>query len=148
MGADEARERCERARACAARVEGLRRSLAALEEAMDEATSWHPGSGGGAPSGTGDPTYAAALSREGLADEIARARARLEEAEDEVGGLLRDLEAMRRAGHGREADVLEVYYVDLSGTWSEVAEELGVSLRTVHNRRDVALVWLSRHAAC
>lgn len=134
----------ERVRDAAGRVEGCRRELSALEYAMDEVTPWQPRAhGGGARGASSDPTASLAHARiEGLGREIEAKRAELDGLVEVVGAGLAVIERVRHAVGARAADALELYYVDRSPTWSAVADELGVSLRTVQRDRDRALDWM------
>lgn len=130
-------------RACA-RIDGCVRECVALEAAQRDVTPWQPRShGGGGRGAFGDPTASLAEARiEGLAKELAAKSAERRELEDVIGKGLAAIESVRRNIGARAADVLDLYYVDLMPTWSEVAEELGISRSTVQRDRDRALDWI------
>lgn len=126
----EARETFESARAAAARIEELRRLV---EEARP------PRGRSGGPCGThGDPT--ASLAE--YAVEMVPAMVReLKSCEAAVGEALALVEGVRRTIETPWWRVLELYYIDRLG-WCDVAEEMGLSVRTCHRWRDAACDWL------
>ena len=135
----------ERVRSAAARLEPCQRELSALEEAEREVTPWTPtgGGGGGSKFGHSDPTASAAEGRaEGLSRALDAKRAELDALEGVIGDCLVVLEGVRRGMGAREAEAMELYYVDRAGTWSEVAWELGCSLSTVQRMRDKVISWM------
>lgn len=136
----------EQVRSCASKLDGMHRELSALMQARDECLPWQTkgstlyASMGGSHS---DPTAADAQSRiDGLDEQISAMRAKVDHAETVVGECLRVLDAMRAQLGGLHADVLELYYIDLADTWSEVADEMGLSARHVRRVRDAALGWI------
>ena len=119
--------------------------LATLEEADEQCVPWHPRSDSGAasPGAHGDPTAAAAEAR---IQDLGRMISARREAVAELRAVVRECQEVV-AGIGaacglRRSRVVSLYYVDLADTWSEVARELGVSLRTVYSDRDAAFEWL------
>ena len=134
----------ESVRYACARIPQCVRELALLEAAERDVTPWQPRSHGGAGGGTcGDPTASLAVARmEGLAKDIETKRAEYYVLEHTIGKGLKAIESVRHHVGERAADVLDLYYVDRLQTWSEVGEELNVSLRTVQRDRDRALDWI------
>lgn len=133
------------ARCQARRIEPLVRELDALRCARDEVLSWEPRThGGGSSRGAyADPTASAAQSRiEGLDARVAAKETELEEAQLVVGHALSAIDRVRHALGSKVADAMELYYVDLADTWSDVAYELGCSLRTVERLRESAFRWV------
>lgn len=124
-------------------IEPTLRELDALADADEECLSWYPSGGGSsARGGTSDPTADMALRRTHDLDRIiAETQARLDELEETVGDALRLLPMIAACVSARAAEVLELYYVDLADTWSEVADALGVSRETVRADRDAAIAW-------
>ena len=93
-----------------------------------------------------DPTATLAQARISELDAmVADVQAKLNERIRLVGECGELLMRMERELGRRYRDVLEIYYIDRAGTWSEVAEELGISLRTVIRERDKAIEWLDVH---
>lgn len=88
-----------------------------------------PRHGGGAvrASGTSDPVYAAFITR---TIRLAEARATMDRDNLLIGEALALIDGLRRV-FCRKADVLELRYVDRM-SWSHVADELGVSVRTAY----------------
>ena len=122
----------------------LARELSVLEEAERECLAWSPrGKGTPRKGSCGDPTASTARARmEGLALQISAKARELAESERVVGDCLRAL-AVLEAGMGRRHRLaIEVYYVDCASTWSEVACEIGVTVRHVRRLRDAAFAWL------
>lgn len=140
-----ARAWLESVRRAAARVEPTHREIAALVAAREEVCEWRlRGSGGGHGAGAhSDPTAAEAERRIcELDDLIADRRARLIVLEDEVGSALAVLARMARSLGRWHADALELYYVDLAPTWSDVACEMGVSRTRLWQLRTEAYAWV------
>ena len=90
------------------------------------------GDGGGRSSVPGDPTARAAES-------AARARATLDRTEAVIGEALARIDGLRLVV-GRHAEVLEMRHVELMA-WDEIADALGVTVRTAHRWHDVACDW-------
>lgn len=136
----------ERVRVASRMIEELTRDVSALEYARDECVPWQTrGSGASVAAGGlhSDPTQRDALAREGLKEQIREARRQLDECESLVGDCLRLLSSVSRWVGPDASLALELYYVDRAHTWSEVADEMGMSRRTVCRERDQALAWLS-----
>lgn len=129
-------------------VESLQREISALEDARDELLPWQArGSGAGGHGTHSDPTASEAESRmEGLSALIASRRAELDMLTDRIGACGSVLMAMGSALTERHAQALELYYVDLADTWSDVAEEMGVTAKTVYRMRLEAYAWIE--SAC
>lgn len=96
----------------------------------------------GVKSGIGDPTAARAIF------ELTTARAWLEslerervELEQTIGRALALIESVRESMGDGCADALERHYVD-GEPWQDVADDAGVTYRTVMYRRESALVYL------
>lgn len=134
-----------RVRAASAALEPATRELRALIDARDEVTPWQHGGGGSTRALHSDPTATSAQSRiDGLAPAIAEAEARIAALEATVADGLATIEGVRLALGSLCADVLELYYIDLADTWSEVARELGCPRSTACRARDRALAWYDR----
>lgn len=148
-GCEYVRDRLERVRSCSMALDSLHSELEALRYAEREVVPWTPcGSGSGPSTRThSDPTATVAASRAGLADRIERLVACIEEAERVVGEGLRLIDMVRGGLGAAHADVLEIYYIDGAATWSEVAEELGVSRMQVWRLRNNAYEWIE-NARC
>jgi L-rhamnose isomerase len=86
-----------------------------------------------------------ACDRMGLPDHIADTRREYEALADEIAACGELLETVGSEVSKDAADALELWALDLAGTWSEVAEEMGVSRRTVARLRDQAFAWLNHH---
>lgn len=144
-----AREWWEAVRRSARAIEPTLRELDALADADEECLSWYSAGGGGAAvrSGVSDPTADMALRRSADLDRlIAETQARLDEMEEQVGDALRLLRSVEDAVSARASLALELYYVDLADTWSDVADDIGVSRETLRADRDAALDWCDEHA--
>lgn len=134
-------------RKASARIECLVRELSALRDARDEYTSFRTsGSGCGSSHGThSDPTAAQAeahmVQLEAL---IADRAAALGHAQSVVGWCLRVLDGMRRDLGERHAMAIELYYVDLAPTWSDVADEMRCDRTTVWRLRTESYAWIER----
>ena len=134
-------------RQCSARIADVARTLSALEQCEGDMSTWRTrGSGGGHGVGTtSDPTASMACDRMGLPDHIADTRREYEALADEIAACGELLETVGREVSKDAADALELWAIDRAGTWSEVAEEMGVSRRTVARLRDQAFAWLNHH---
>ena len=135
-------------RVCSARIADVARTLSALEQCEGDMSTWRTrGSGGGHGVGTtSDPTACMAEARLGdLPERIASARREYETLADEIAGCADVLETVGREVSADSADALELWALDLAGTWSEVADEMGVSRREVCRLRDQAFAWLNHH---
>ena len=138
----------ERVRSAAARIEPLVREIAALRDANAEMLPWQTRSAGnGACVGAhSDPTASEAERRIQELGELIADRSRLLEAMQavvgECGGVLADMAARLGPKH---ALALELYYVDLADTWSEVADEMGISYRWLCKLRNEAYSWIETH---
>lgn len=141
-----ARAWLESVRRAAARIEALSRELADLEDAREQVEPWSPRGCGGAKSVHSDPTAAEAERRMGELDAlICGTRARIVASEDVVGECLRVLSRMRDALGDDYTDMIELYYVDRRAqTWSEVADEMGLSVSTVYRMRMDAYAWIEK----
>lgn len=132
-----------RARVAAETLGPAVRSLAALREARDDVVPWVPTSyGGGSARGAySDPTASMAERRmsSDIDGRVQTAQREVDALEETVGEMLRLLDAIRTDMGDRHALVMELYYVDLLPTWSEVAWELRCSLKTVQRIRDSVL---------
>jgi len=131
-------------RSSAAAIEGAHRELVALIDADAECVTWYV-SGGGASvrSGLSDPTADMAMRRQAdLTRQIADKRAQLDELESVVGHALALLPAIVANVSERAALAMELYYIDLADTWSEVAAELCVSRETVRADCRAVLDWM------
>lgn len=132
-------------RKSASSIEGCRRELSALLDAREYVEPWSTGVGG-SKSLYSDPTASAAQARmDGLERAIDDARAELDAHVELVGKALSVIEGVRSEVGERQADVLELYYIDCAQTWSDVAFELRLSRDTVRLARDAALAWVSEH---
>ena len=143
-----AREWLELVRAAAGEIEPLKRELSGLMAAHDQCVSWHTSHGGGGPCvGThSDPTASLAQARMSELDAmVADVKSKLDERINLVGECGELLMRMERELGRRYRDVLEIYYIDLADTWSEVACEMGITYRHVQRLRDVAYEWMDRH---
>ncbi len=141
-----AREWFERVRRSAAAIEPCRQNLAALVEAKELMEPWGTGGGGGSKAAHSDPTATTAMSRmDGLEAAISDLRNELDAHVDIVGEGLKVLEAVRSVVGKKDAETLELYYVDCASTWSDVAAEMGLSVKTVRMMRDYALFWVDKH---
>jgi len=143
-----AREWLELVRAAAGEIEPLQRELSGLMAAHDQCVSWHTSHGGGGPCvGThSDPTASLAQARMSELDAmVTDVRSKLGERINLVGECGELLIRMERELGRKYRDVLEIYYIDLADTWSEVACEMGVTYRHVQRLRDVAYEWMDRH---
>ena len=143
-----AREWLELVRAAAGEIESLQRELSGLMAAHDQCVSWHTSHGGGGPCvGThSDPTASLAQARMSELDAmVADVRAKLDERINLVGECGELLMRMERELGRKYRDVIEIYYIDLADTWSEVACEMGITYRHVQRLRDVAYEWMDRH---
>lgn len=145
VGWPRARAWLERVRAASAAIEPLVREIAALTEAKDAVQSWRTsGSGGGRAHGVhSDPTASQVERRMSeLGETIADRRRRLDAALRVVGECGIMLDRMRVSLGERHASALELYYVDVADTWSDVAREMGVSYRHLSRIRNQAYAWI------
>ena len=126
-----ARETFEQAREAARRIEQLQFELE-LAEPPRRAT------GGPSAPGNGDPT---ARSAEWRVDALADKAREMEQLQALVGEALRVIEGVRSGLGERYAMVLERHYIDRAG-WTEIADETGVTSRTLVRWRDVACDWV------
>jgi DNA invertase Pin-like site-specific DNA recombinase len=144
-----AREWLELVRLAASEIEPFQRELAGLMAAKRDCLPWQTkgstlyASMGGTHS---DPTASEAQARISELDAmVADVKSKLDERIRLVGECGELLMRLRREMGAVCKDVLEIYYIDRAGTWSEVAEELGISLRTVIRERDKAIEWMDVH---
>ncbi len=141
-----AREWFDRVRKSAGAIEPCQSSLRALVEARELMEPWGTGGGGGSKAPHSDPTATAAMSRmDGLESTIKDLEAELESHTDIVGEGLKVLEAVSSVVGDKHAQALELYYIDRADTWSDVACEMGLSVKPVRNMRDHALQWVDAH---
>lgn len=144
-----ARAWLDEVRKSAARIEDIVREIRALEQAHERVEAWvSSGSGGPRPrNATGDPTATQAQRRMAeLEPLIAMRRRSLEEHQELVGSALAVLSLVADEVGRRDSLALELYYVDGADTWSEVAQEMHVSLRTAQRCRERAIDWLESHS--
>lgn len=143
-----ARTWLERVRAASAAIEPLVREMSGYEDARDSMLPWRSTSRGGS-SGVGahsDPTASAAERRMAeLEDLIAESRRRLVALQDVVGECGSALARMGEELGERHAKAMELYYVDVADTWSDVAREMGCHRQTVWRLRDEAYAWIETH---
>lgn len=140
-----ARAWLETVRAAARRIEPLVREMSALADARDEMLPWQArGAGGGSGAGAhSDPTAQEAERRMvELGRLIEERRQALAACQDHVGACLAVLGRMRVSLGERHATALELYYVDLAPTWSDVAGEMGCGISTIYRMRDKAYGWI------
>jgi hypothetical protein len=143
-----AREWLELVRVAAGEIEPLQRELSGLIAAHDQCVSWHTSHGGGGSCvGThSDPTASLAQARMSELDAmVADVKSKLDERINLVGECGELLMRMERELGRKYREVIEIYYIDLADTWSEVACEMGITYRHVQRLRDVAYEWMDRH---
>lgn len=140
-----ARAWLDRVRRASAAIEGAVRELAALKDARNDMLSWRTagaGSGSG-PNTHSDPTAAAAEARMSELDVlIADASHRLDVLQDVTGECGEVLGRMAVSLGVEHARALELYYIDLAPTWSDVAWEMGVSRQWLSKMRARAYEWI------
>lgn len=131
-------------RSAARAIEPMGRELATLMDADAACVPWYTSGGGGAVrSGVSDPTADMAMRRDAeLSRQIADKRAQLDELESIVGHALALLPEIVSHVSGRAALVMELYYVDVAPTWSDVAAEVGVSRETVRADCHAVMDWM------
>ena len=138
----------ESVRRASAEIEPLVREIQALEDAREEMLGWRtkasgPGHGAGAHS---DPTATAAEQRMCELDDLILAkRGEWERRVALVGTCGEVLEHMGDAIGAKHRDALELYYVDCADTWSEVANEMGVSRTRLWQMRIESYAWIDTH---
>ena len=135
----------ESIRRASAEMEPLVREIRALEDARAEMLGWRTkasGSGHGAGAHS-DPTATAAEQRMCELDDLILAkRGELERKVAEVGACGEVLEHMGEAIGEKHRDALELYYVDCADTWSDVANEMGVSRTRLWQMRIESYAWI------
>lgn len=140
-----ARAWLDRVRRASAAIEGAVRELAALKDAKAKTLVWRT-SGAGTATGAGthsDPTASEAERRMGELDVlIVEAERRLVLLQDQVGECGTMLDCMGEELGRRHAKAIELYYIDLAPTWSEVAEEMECSYRWLCKLRENAYAWI------
>ena len=135
----------ESVRRASAEIEPLTREIRALEDARAEMLGWRTktsgaGHGAGAHS---DPTATAAEQRMCELDDLILAkRGEWERRVALVGACGEVLEYMGQSVGEKRRDALELYYVDCADTWSDVAREMGVSIKTLYRLRIEAYAWI------
>lgn len=127
-----AREVFGAARAAAKRIEELQ-FLCGMEGPAPGG-----GKGPGPKNAVSDPTGSAAEWR---IEDLADLRRELEACEAVVGEALALIDGVRKAMETPWWRVLDLYYIDRL-EWGDVAEELGLSVRTCYRWRDAAFDWL------
>ena len=138
----------ESVRRASAEIEPLVREIRALEDARAEMLGWRTkasgaGHGAGAHS---DPTATAAEQRMCELDDLILAkRGEWERRVAEVGACGEVLEHMGDAIGAKHKDALELYYVDCADTWSDVANEMGVSRTRLWQMRIESYAWIDTH---
>lgn len=138
----------ESVRRASAEIEPLVREIRALEDARAEMLGWRTkasgaGHGAGAHS---DPTATAAEQRMCELDDLILAkRGKWERRVAEVGACGEVLEHMGDAIGAKHKDALELYYVDCADTWSDVANEMGVSRTRLWQMRIESYAWIDTH---
>lgn len=140
-----ARAWLERVRAASAAIEPLVREMSGYEDARDSMLPWRstPRGGGSAIGAHSDPTASQAERRMAeLEDLIADRRRRLVALQDVVGECGGVLARMAEELGERHAKAMELYYVDVADTWSDVAREMGVSYRHLGRIRNQAYAWI------
>lgn len=140
-----ARAWLERVRSCAAAIDPLVREMSGYEDARDSMLPWRSTTrGGGSAIGAhSDPTASAAERRMAeLEDLIAESRRRLVALQDVVGECGGVLTRMAVELGERHAQAIELYYIDVADTWSEVAREMGISYRHLSRIRNQAYAWI------
>ena len=142
-----ARAWLERVRSCAAAIDPLVREMSGYEDARESMLPWRSTSRGGSAIGAhSDPTASAAERRMAeLEDLIAESRRRLVALQDVVGECGSALARMAVELGERHAQAIELYYVDVADTWSDVAREMGGHRQTVWRLRDEAYAWIETH---
>lgn len=137
----------EKVRRASSNIEPLVREIAALEDARDQMLPWRSGSGGhGGGAAHSDPTATEAERRMGDLDELIADRARrLDAMQGIVGDCGTMLGRMAECLGVIHAQAIELYYLDLADTWSEVAAEIGVSSRHLQRIRSDAYGWIEEH---
>ena len=138
----------ESVRRASAEIEPLTREIQALEDARAEMLGWRTkasgaGHGAGAHS---DPTATAAEQRMCELDDLILAkRGEWERRVAEVGACGEVLEHMGDAIGEKHKDALELYYVDCADTWSDVANEMGISRTRLWQMRIESYAWIDTH---
>ena len=142
-----ARDWLESVRHAAARIEPLIREIAAMQEAYDSMLPWATtGRGSGGHGTHSDPTAAQAMARSESYDVlIADKRAKLDALYDIVGDCGRVLMRLGDALGDECSLALELYYVDVAYTWSDVADEMGVTRRQLSRIRDKSYEWIEEN---
>ena len=126
-----AREVFGAARAAAARIEEI-------QFLLEEGPGYGGESGPGPKNSVGDPTASRAMWRvEDLVD-LEREMGSCQEA---VGEALKLIDGVRRAFETPWWRVLELYYID-GMAWQDVAEVVGVDVRTCYRWRNSACDWM------
>lgn len=133
-------------RRAAEAIEPLVRDISVLEYARDKMLGWRTRGSGSGARGLGahsDPTATAAEQRMcELDDLIESKRGELQRRIADVGACGEMLEAMAHTIGRNHATALELYYVDCADTWSDVAREMGVSVKTLYRLRVEAYAWM------
>lgn len=129
------------------RIEPLLREIGAMQDAYDEMLPWASrGSGAGATGTHSDPTAAQAYAR---AESYSRAMAakldRLDALYATVDACGEVLTRLADAMGDDHSLALELYYIDCAETWTDVADELGVSRTTLWQIRDESYGWIECH---
>jgi DNA-directed RNA polymerase specialized sigma subunit len=139
----------ERVRAAAAEIDPLVREIAAMRDAYDDTITWHTSGGAASKATHSDPTAAQAMARaQSFGEQVADRQRKLDALISMVGECGRWIERMATELSARHRDVIEYYYIDLMPTWSEVADEMGVTYRRVLQLRCESYEWLDNHVMC
>ena len=139
----------EYVRRCSARIAVLGPEIKGLEHAWKNMLPWQvSGSGGGSANVHSDPTATSAFARiEGLEKMLAEKTEEFERSSDvvaECGLMLHDMSCVLGARYAR---VLELYYIDLAETWTDVAYEMGKHRDTIRAWRKEAIAWINANSA-
>ena len=116
-------------------------------EAYDSMLPWATtGRGSGGHGTHSDATAAQAMARSESYDVlIADKRAKLDALYDIVGDCGRVLMRLGDALGDECSLALELYYVDVAYTWSDVADEMGVTRRQLSRIRDKSYEWIEEN---
>lgn len=132
-----------------AEIEPLQREISALEMACQQCVPWKTKSAsyGSTHGAYSDPTATQVQARlsSQLEGKLAATRNQLTLAVKVVGDCGTVLDRMTQDLGPSSARVLELYYVDVAETWSQVAAELDCGRMTVWRAREAGYDWIAAH---
>ena len=91
-----------------------------------------------------DPTAAEALAHQAALKQIEELEEKRKNLQIEIGTALVLLDGIRHTLGHKQADVLELHYIDRF-TWAQIAGELGISARQAIRQEQITFDWIDSH---